>query len=105
MRPPSGLDAGRLRRGWAPCLLVLAVSLASTYCSNVPLQRVPPPVKVIDNELEIQGEVCPTPPADAVFPVKVLFLVDVSGSLIVTDPADVRVQAVSEVIQKYQGLP
>ena len=48
---------------------------------------------------------CPLPPSDAVFPVKILFLVDVSGSLVVTDPADVRGSAVTQVIQKYQGLP
>jgi len=86
------------------CVLA-AAGAASQACGNTPLERVPPVVRSVDNELQIQGEVCTSPPADAVFPVKILFLVDVSGSMIVTDPADVRVHAVTDVIQKYQGLP
>ncbi len=86
------------------CVLA-AAGAASGACGNTPLERVPPVVRSVDNELQIQGEVCTSPPADAVFPVKILFLVDVSGSMIVTDPADVRVHAVTDVIQKYQGLP
>jgi len=84
---------------------LVAVALAVSSCSDPPLNRLPPPVIAIDNELELVGEVCPTPPADAVFPIKILFLVDVSGSMVVTDPADVRATAVTEVINKYQGLP
>jgi hypothetical protein len=82
-----------------------AAAIVEWSCSDPPLQHVPPPIIAIDNELEIVGEVCPTPPADAVFPIKILFLVDVSGSMVVTDPADVRTTAVTEVITKYQGLP
>jgi len=100
--PPTGAASGRRR--WAAALLVAACG-AWAGCGNTPLQRVPPPVKSLDNELEIRGEVCASPPADAVFPVKILFLVDVSGSMIVTDPAGVRAQAVTDVIQKYQGFP
>jgi hypothetical protein len=95
-----------LRHGWAVAL-ALGVGAASFAgaCANPPLQKVQSDLNPLDNELEIRGSVCASPPADAVFPVKILFLVDVSGSLIVTDPADVRVQAVTSVIQKYQGLP
>jgi hypothetical protein len=95
-----------LRHGWAAGLaLGVGASLLGGACANPPLQKVPEEVKPLDDQLEIRGEVCATPPADAVFPVKILFLVDTSGSMIVTDPADVRVQAISSVIQKYEGLP
>jgi hypothetical protein len=87
-------------------LAAIAVAAAATAsCAQTPLEKVPPPVITVDDELEIQGEVCASPPANAVFPVKILFLVDCSGSLIVTDPTDVRVTAINEIIQKYQGLP
>ena len=36
-------------------------------------------------------------------PVKIVFVVDTSGSLIVTDPSDARSQAVLGVIQQHQG--
>ena len=73
-------------------------------CANPPLQRVPEGVPPLDNELEIRGQVCATQ-TDAVFPVKILFLVDVSGSMVVTDPADIRVEAVENIINQYQGQP
>jgi hypothetical protein len=85
--------------------LLASAGLAFAACSNPPLEKAPAPVIALDNELEIEGQFCATPPADAVFPVKIVFLMDCSGSLIVTDPADIRVQAVSTAIQKYQGLP
>jgi hypothetical protein len=104
MRPPYGGGFGRLGR---VCIVAGfgVAALVGSSCSDPPLQRLPPPVIAIDNEFELVGEVCPTPPADAVFPIKILFLVDVSGSMVVTDPADVRTTAVTEVINKYQGLP
>ena len=105
MRPPSCTGTVPSQRWrWSALPLALAVAVASS-CANPPLVRTPPPIDSTNNELEIRGQICPTPPADAVFPVKILFLVDVSGSLVVTDPADVRGTAIAQVIQKYQGLP
>jgi hypothetical protein len=102
----SKTGLSRRARASASLLAALvAAAMAFVSCANPPLEKVVPPPPSIDNELEIEGQVCPSAPADAVFPVKILFLVDVSGSMIVTDPADVRVSAVSQVIQKYQGLP
>jgi hypothetical protein len=93
-------------RRWA-CAALLPIALAgiAASCSDPPLVRPPPPIDITNNELELEGQVCPSPPSDAVFPVKILFLVDTSGSLVVTDPADVRGAAISQVIKKYQGLP
>ncbi len=95
-----------LRPGAAALSMAGLLGLASaSACQNQPLQKVPPPVVSLDNELQIQGEFCTAPPVDAKFPVKIMFLVDVSGSMVVTDPAKVRVQAINEIINKYQGLP
>jgi hypothetical protein len=90
----------------APLLgLVLPPVIYAAACSDPHLEKIQASLQPVNNELEIQGQVCTTPPADAIFPVKVLFLVDVSSSMIATDPEGVRVKAVQQVIQKYQGLP
>lgn len=97
-------QGGTGRWAWAALLSICATGITAS-CGNPPLVRPPPPVDITNNELELEGQVCPSPPTDAVFPVKILFMVDTSGSLVVTDPADVRGAAISQVIQKYQGLP
>ncbi len=58
-----------------------------------------------DDELRITGDVCLTPDTDAVFPVKVLFLVDTSDSMSVTDRSHKRADAVSAVLTRYQDNP
>ena len=104
MHPPRVSGTVSWRR-WVDACVVSGAVVGYAACGNTPLERIPPPVTAVDNELALQGQVCTTPPGDAVFPVKILFLVDVSGSMIVTDPAKVRVQGVNAVINKYQGLP
>ncbi len=96
-------QGGTGRWAWAALLPLITTGIMAS-CGNPPLVRPPPPVDITNNELELEGTVCPTPPSDAVFPVKILFLVDTSGSLVVTDPADVRGAAISQVINKYEGL-
>lgn len=101
----TGLSgAVSLRRTLEACVLAAAVA-GNVSCAKTPLERVPPPVISVDDEMALQGEVCSSAPANAIFPVKILFVVDVSGSMIVTDPAKVRVQGVNSVINKYSGLP
>jgi hypothetical protein len=95
----------RTRRSVEACFLVLSFLFVCVSCQSTPLEKIPPPVISVDNELALQGTVCASPPQNAVFPVKILFVVDVSGSMVVTDPAKVRVQGVNTVIQKYNGLP
>jgi uncharacterized protein YegL len=60
---------------------------------------------VYDNELRLTGEVCLSPDTDAVFPVKVLFLVDTSDSMSVTDRSGNRAKAVRTVLERYQDNP
>jgi uncharacterized protein YegL len=63
------------------------------------------PGLVFDDELRLSGEVCLTPAADASFPVKVLFLVDTSDSMSVTDRDATRRIAVSKVLERYRAQP
>jgi Bacterial TSP3 repeat len=57
-------------------------------CSDVQLGVPPPPaLQALDDRLEIDGTYCTEPASDAVFPVKVVFLIDLSNSMCYTDPA------------------
>jgi len=67
--------------------LVLAVCLVAG-CTNAGLQ--PPDESennLVDDKLAISGEVCTSVPSEQVFPVKIMFIVDTSGSMQFTDPS------------------
>ncbi|NMB75366.1 MAG: VWA domain-containing protein [Myxococcales bacterium] len=59
----------------------------------------------VDNLLTIHGEVCTQPPSDVEFPVKIMFIVDCSGSMQQTDEGDRRVEAVRQVVRRYANNP
>jgi hypothetical protein len=86
-------------------VMVLVGLLFGAACTDAKLQPKAADVPSIDDELTLEGELCPSPPADALFPVKVLFLVDTSLSMSVTDRGQMRAQAVSKVMQRYAGYP
>ncbi|MBI2892010.1 MAG: VWA domain-containing protein [Deltaproteobacteria bacterium] len=66
--------------------LLLSV-LAS--CTNADLRDTPdPPPAVLDDKLSIQGHVCTSDPSELTFPVKVIFVIDSSQSMNVSDPVD-----------------
>ncbi|MCC6746240.1 MAG: VWA domain-containing protein [Deltaproteobacteria bacterium] len=72
-----------MRRIWA---VVLPVCVA---CSDAGLQPLDDTQqKVVDDRLDITGDVCTADPTEAVFPVKILFIVDCSGSMQFTDPSN-----------------
>jgi hypothetical protein len=60
---------------------------------------------VYDDELRLTGEVCLAPDSDATFPVKVLFMVDTSDSMSVTDRSAKRADAVNNVLKRYTADP
>ena len=64
--------------------LVLGVVLLS--CSNAALEKQATQVNALDDHLSIKGRVCTDPPDPNGFPVKVVFLVDQSGSMCISDP-------------------
>lgn len=83
------------------------ISLACTSCSDIRLE--PPDVEddpeVVAGELTLQGEFCTSPAADIEFPVKIMFIVDGSGSQQFTDQNRQRVVAVEQTINRLIRNP
>src|SRR3954470_18327751 len=90
--------------------LALSSALLAS-CSNAPLYGLADPLKPpIDNRLAVSGSFCTEDPLAVEFPVKILFVVDVSQSMAETDPPDPargnlteRTRAVNEVIDALAG--
>lgn len=57
-------------------------------CTKADLDPLPQPEPFRDDKLAISGDFCTVPPESRVFPLRVLFVVDASDSMQVTDPAD-----------------
>ncbi len=77
------MRAARMTRRVVPLLLLLA------GCTDALLQPQAVPESTLDDRLTVRGRVCTRVPSDSVFPVKVDFLVDKSGSMCVSDPPGV----------------
>ena len=69
---------------FATASLVLAVVLCS--CSGASLEKKAAQINALDDHLSIRGRVCTDPPDPNGFPVKVVILVDQSGSMCISDP-------------------
>ncbi|MDX9720750.1 MAG: VWA domain-containing protein [Myxococcota bacterium] len=67
--------------------LMLALSGVPS-CTDTKLERVPPTPVYRDDKIEIQGALCTRSPETLVFPLRVLFVVDASVSMAVSDPPD-----------------
>jgi len=93
-------------------LLVLVLVAGCTEAALVPPDGLPPGPR--DNKLRVGGRVCTTDPADVVFPLKVLFVIDTSGSMNKSDPVSQtepdptlqtgRARAIRDVIDRYINL-
>ena len=85
-------------------IALLCVSAVS--CTDAGLQPyLASKTAVLDNKLEIKANVCTEPPADTAFPVKILFVVDMSDSMHVTDPSALRLAGVSRLVSRFAGDP
>lgn len=91
-------------------LSVLAcLALFQLQCTDTGLEPIPQPQKVRDDKLELTGELCTRTPDTLVFPLRVLFIVDGSISMGVTDPPDPvtgqtqRERAVRETWERLLG--
>ncbi|MGV3624272.1 MAG: cell-cell cohesion protein MtsD [Archangium sp.] len=67
-----------------PTLLIALTTLAA--CSDALIQRPPKDDINVDNKLAISGRVCTSRPNTEGFPVKVVLIVDQSGSMCISDP-------------------
>lgn len=86
-------------------LLATAATLASS-CSDRELEPIPPPAaERADNKLAVSGSFCTTDPDELDFPVKILFMIDTSQSMGVTDPDLTRLDAILDVIDATLGTP
>lgn len=94
-------------------LLLAATLLAcAAGCTDVELTRGPVPgLRRLDVKLELRGSFYSTPSQEVLYPVRVLFVVDTSQSLRVTDPPDPangmtgRARAVEQVARSILGPP
>jgi len=66
--------------------LGLAVCFFSAACSDVQLEPPSQAGQNTDSQLSLTGNVCTSVPDPAGFPVKVVFVVDQSGSMCISDP-------------------
>ena len=78
---------------------VLCLCLTAS-CSDMELRYYEPDVTT-----EVRGVFCTEDPQDLVFPVKILFVIDTSGSMAFTDPEAQRALAVGDVINEFNPNP
>jgi uncharacterized protein YegL len=92
--------------------MVVAAALAAAACTTTDLEKAPPAVAPpLNDKLTVTGEFCTGLPDPAQFPVRILFVADISGSMSVSDPPQPncgkpqclsrRAQAVVDTIDKY----
>lgn len=88
-------------------LFVLVATTTGAGCSDVrldfPDESIDP--TIVDNELAITGDFCTSPAADVQYPVKIMFIVDGSGSQQFADQNRQRVVAVEKTINALIGQP
>jgi len=90
----------------ATLLAATGLSVATLSCTDSGLEPGRGDAGIVfDDELRLTGDVCLSPDTDQVFPVKVLFVVDTSDSMSVTDRSMNRAKAVRAVLQRYQANP
>lgn len=87
-------------------LLATAVMIGTTTlgCTEANLCVYPcqaPEVVEVDNVVELEGTACTVEPNAVIFPYKILFVIDVSGSNRDSDPSDNRAKAVQRVFDSY----
>lgn len=101
-------------------------TLAALACSDAYLQPKSTQLDTVDDKLTLRGRVCASPPSSAGFPVKVMFIIDQSGSMCVSDPPGAqssggfcqaaaavppgvtqpaRVRALNRLLTTFQGSP
>jgi hypothetical protein len=91
-----------MRRAW---ISAGALALAAA-CSDPELQvKDEIDIQVVDNLLEIEGTLCTDPPEATDFPVKILFIIDGSGSMQFVDQPNRRALAVEEAILRLRANP
>lgn len=83
-----------------------ALAALSFGCTRGDLQAIDDVnINLVDNLLQLKGTVCTDPPEPTNFPVKILFVIDGSGSMQFIDNPTKRALAVEEVILRLRANP
>ncbi|MFU8805937.1 MAG: hypothetical protein ACNA8W_19145, partial [Bradymonadaceae bacterium] len=69
-------------------LFLLVIVPAFLSCTKAELELIPAEPTYHDDKIEISGSLCTSEPDTLVFPLRLLFIVDTSSSMIVVDPPD-----------------
>jgi len=95
-------------------LALLTLSLAGACTDADIYQPKEVEIPVFDNKLKLSGRFCTTDPSDVVFPLKVLFIIDTSGSMNINDPISQvepdptkqtgRAKAIRDVVAQYINI-
>jgi hypothetical protein len=95
---------------WALGAAAFAAVLAGA-CTTTDLERAPTTVAPLDDKFQVSGQFCTGLPDPAQFPVRILFIADISGSMAISDPPVMdcglpvclsrRGQAVEDTINRY----
>ena len=94
------------RRAWNVWVLAGLTLLLGAACTKSDVEvKETFQVPQVDDQLIIHGEVCTEKQDNAAFPVKIMFIVDASGSMQQTDEGDNRVEAVRQVVRSYANQP
>jgi hypothetical protein len=85
---------------------IASLFFLSLSCTRADLQAIDDvDINIVDNLLEIRGEVCTDPPEATDFPIKILFIIDGSGSMQFVDNPTYRALAVEEAILRLRPNP
>lgn len=68
--------------------VALVVSLLAGSCTDAKLERVPAERSLRDDKITVTGDFCTRQPESLTFPLRVLFIIDASVSMEITDPPD-----------------
>ncbi len=71
-----------------PLLLCTCCLLLCNSCTEAKLEPIPPIPQYRDDKVRLSGELCTSEPETLIFPLRVLFVIDSSVSMEVTDPPD-----------------
>src|SRR5512137_144748 len=94
----------KMKQAAAGAVLLLAASIFS--CTDAGLEADQGEgLATVDDKLGITGRICTKTPGDEEFPVKIVFAIDTSYTQRVTDPAQQRVTAVNQVLDRFAGNP
>ena len=90
--------------------ILLALAYGAVCCTNADLKCIsgtckPQTTPPSDDVVKATGEFCTADPNTQVYPYKILFVVDVSESTIMSDPTQGRGRAIQQVLNKYGNDP